>query len=83
MKSKNGLFEVEYRNSDRGMVGYLDAEDDFDHCRNVGQYEIIFDYDGERYYCYVDAASMDEALGNFFRHHRYLCYSDLFDHAEV
>ena len=83
MSSLNSLFEMEYRHTDRGMVGYLDAENDYDLCRNMGQYEVIFDYAGERYYCYIDAVSMDEALGNFFRHHKYLCYSELVDHTEV
>ena len=46
-------------------------------------WEIIFDFDNERYYCYVDALNINEALGMFFKLHYNVTYNDIVDHFEV
>lgn len=47
------------------------------------RYEITFEVNGERYYCFADAASMDEALGQFFRSHPHVTYEMVIEHFEV
>lgn len=75
----------EYWDNDGELYRDLDADPYYDAGKlpNTGRYEIIFDFGGVRRYCFVDAASMDEALGNFFRHHRNVTYDNIADHMEV
>jgi len=53
----------------------IDRDDDGTPMEDIGRYEVIFDYDGVRYYCYLDAVNIDEAkagvLWNFVytKHH--------------
>lgn len=49
---------------------------------DIGRYEIIFEA-GQRYYCYIDAINMDEALGIFFKNHPHVTYEMIIDHMEV
>ena len=49
----------------------------------MGEFEIIFDVSGKRYYCFVVAGNMDEALGIFFRNHPNIAYDMIVDHTEV
>lgn len=46
-------------------------------------YEIVFDRDGTRYYCFVYASCIDTALGAFFRAHDDVAYKEIIDHMEV
>lgn len=48
-----------------------------------GTYEIIFWLDGYRYYCFVAAKSMVEALGYFFQAHPHISYEMVEEHMEV
>lgn len=50
---------------------------------NYPTYQIVFDFDGERYYCYIDAINVNEALGIFFAHHKNVTYNHIVDHFEV
>lgn len=47
------------------------------------QFKIVFEVDRERYYCYIMAMNMDEALGIFFRNHPHITYSMVVDYTEV
>lgn len=47
------------------------------------RYEITFSVSGKRYYCFADALTKDEALGQFFRQHPNLSYSMIEDVMEV
>ena len=76
-------WQNEYWDNDGELYRDLDAEESYDACREMGRYEIVFDYDGERRYCFADAISMDEALGNFFRHHPGVTYDMIADHVEI
>ena len=49
----------------------------------MSEFKIIFDVDGKRYYCFVVAGNMDEALGIFFRNHPHITYDMVVDHTEV
>ena len=77
------MWEGEYWDNDGDLYRDLDAEEDYDVCRGMGRYEIIFKHEGQTRYCFADAASMDEALGNFFRHHPDVCYDEVIEHMEV
>ena len=46
------------------------------------RYEIVFDICGVRRYCFVDAVSMNEALGIFFSYHNGVKSEDIVDHIE-
>ena len=75
----------EYWDNDGEQYRDLDAVADFDAgaLPDMNRYEIIFDFNGVRRYCFVDAASMDEALGNFFRNHHNVAYDNIVEHMEV
>ena len=79
----------EYFNNDGDLYRYLDRETDYDYGMDeitepdAGAYEVIFDVEDERYYCFISAVGMDEALGNFFRHHPHVTYAMILDHMEV
>lgn len=49
----------------------------------LGCYEIIFEVNDERYYCFVDAPNLDEALGRFFVLHPHINYDMVVEHEEV
>jgi len=69
-----------YRDLDRNCED--DIEDGLE-VSDIKRYEIIFDIGEHRYYCFVDALTMDEALGNFFRNHRTVTYDMVVDHMEI
>ena len=46
-------------------------------------YEIIFEADDERFYCFVDAEDMEKALGRFFMAHPHITYNMVTDHVEA
>ena len=75
----------EYWDNDGEQYRDLDAVADFDagELPDMNRYEIIFDFNGVRRYCFVDAVSMDEALGNFFRNHHNVAYNNIVEHMEV
>lgn len=66
-------------------VFYRDLNRPYDRINliDIGRYEIIFDVAKQRYYCYVDAINMDEALGIFFINHPHVTYEMVVDHMEV
>ncbi|MCX4355866.1 MAG: hypothetical protein OSJ43_06530 [Oscillospiraceae bacterium] len=74
---------TEYWNNDGEMYRDLSREDDGTLVEEISRYEIVFDYDGQRYYCFVDAISIDEALGIFFKNHDTVTYKDVTDHIEI
>lgn len=74
------MWQDEYINQDGGLYRYLNRDGDDP---EVVNYEIIFDFDGQRYYCYVDAKRIDEALGIFYRNHDTVRYKDIVDYFET
>ena len=46
------------------------------------RYEIVFVVETKRYYCFVDALSVNEALGLFFSAHPHISYEMVVDHVE-
>ena len=61
----------------------LDREDDGTPTDEIGKYEIIFEFGEQRYYCFVEARNIDEALGIFFRNHNTVEYNTIVDHFEI
>ena len=49
----------------------------------LGRYEIVFKVHEDHYYCFADAVNMDEALGQFFKHHPNITFGMVVDHMEV
>lgn len=46
-------------------------------------YEIVFDVEGERFYCFLHGTeSLLEALGLFFRDNPHITYDMIFEHLE-
>lgn len=66
----------ELKRYDEEHTAYLTREED-------GEFEIIFEADKERYYCYIQAPNIDEALGIFFVNHPHITYDMVVDHVEV
>ena len=73
----------EYYDNDGDLYRDLNREDDGTDIEEIGRYEIIFDVAKQRYYCFVDAINMDEALGIFFKNHQHVTYEMIVDHMEV
>lgn len=46
-------------------------------------YEIVFDYEDERYYCFVRAFNSYEAMGIFFKEHASISFDNIVDTDEV
>ena len=72
-----------YWNNDGERYRYLDWDKDEPDVNEVPRYEIVFDYGQVRFYCFVDARNIDEALGIFFRHHPTVTYEQIYDHVEI
>lgn len=73
----------EYYDNDGDLYRDLDRENDGTDIKDIERYEIIFDVAKQRYYCFVDAINMDEALGIFFKNHPHVTYEMIVDHMEV
>lgn len=80
MWDNKNLWKNKYRNEQGSLSRDIFDPDhgDFD-----PTFEIVFDFDGERYYCYIDANTVEEALGRFFRLHENVMYSQVVDHFEI
>lgn len=50
---------------------------------DLDDYEVIFEVNDDRYYCYIFAVNMNEALGLFFKAHPHVTYEMIVDHIEV
>lgn len=49
----------------------------------TGDYRIVFDVGENRFYCTIEAPSLNEALGIFFRHHPCFNYQMIVAHEAV
>lgn len=61
----------------------LNREDDDTPVDELGRYEIVFEAAGERFYCFVDALNVDEALGQFFCAHPNITFRMVIEQLEV
>lgn len=77
------MWKNEYWNNDGELYRDLSREDDGISIKKINRYEIVFDFEEQRYYCFIDAISMDEALGIFFVNHDTVTYKDVIDHMEI
>lgn len=77
------MWKNEYFDNNDGLYRELNREDDGTPIEEIGRYEIVFDCEDQRYYCFVDALNMDEALGIFFVNHDTVTYKNVIDHMEV
>ena len=77
------MWKKEYWDNNGDLYRDLSREDDGTPIEKIGRYEIVVDFDNQRYYCFVDAISMDEALGNFFKNHDTVKYENIVDHMEI
>lgn len=73
----------ELRNYDEDHEYDMNREPDDVLGNELGRYEIVFEVNGDHYYCFADAVNMDEALGQFFKHHPNITYEMVVDHMEV
>lgn len=77
------MWENEYFDNGDGLFRYLNREDDGTPPGKLGRYEIVFDFKEQRYYCFVDAINMDEALGIFFTNHNTVTYKNVIETMEI
>ena len=77
------MWQEKYWNNEGELYRDLDREDDGTPIDKIGRYEIVFEFGEQRYYCFVDAISMDEALGIFFKNHDTVEYQNIVDHMEI
>ena len=49
----------------------------------IGRYEVTFEYGRCRYYCFIDAVSLEEAMFIFFKNHPHINYDMVIEHMEV
>jgi len=75
-------WQEKYWDNDGQPYRDLSREDDGTPSKNIRRYVIVFDVE-KRYYCFVDAINMNEALGIFFKNHDTVRYSNIFVHQEI
>lgn len=77
------MWQKEYWDNDGSLCRDLCREKDGASIEEIGNYEIIFEIDKQRYYCFVTAINMNEALGIFFKNHDTVKYENIVDHVEI
>lgn len=77
------MWKDEYWDNDGGLYRDLNRESDRIPIEEIGRYEIIFDFEGQRYYCFVDAINVEEAIGIFFVNHDDVMYKNIVDYMEI
>lgn len=61
----------------------LSRDDDGTPVEEIGRYEVTFEYGRCRYYCFIDAVSLEEAMFIFFKNHPHINYDMVIEHMEV
>lgn len=72
-----------YWDNDGCLYRDIDREDDGTPREDIGRYEVIFDFAGTKYYCFIDAVSLEEAMFMFFKKHPHITYDMIEDHIEI
>ena len=65
------------------MMLDMDRDDDGTPIEEIGRYEVVFDFEGQRYYCYIDAVDIDEAMAMFWAKHPGVTMKHVVDTLEV
>lgn len=76
----------EYWDNDGCLYRDLDRKSDCDSSDEdgiIGRYEVIFDYMENRYYCFIDAVSLESAMFTFFKYHPHITYDMIEEHMEI
>lgn len=73
-----------YTRREDGTLAYFLADDPMQSItdRTMKTYQVLFNYDGKSWFCFVAAHNVNEALGVFFKHHRNVCYNDVVSYYE-
>ena len=79
---KQGYAEL-YEISDEDQCIDLSRDDDGTPVEEIGRYEVTFEYGRCRYYCFIDAVSLEEAMFIFFKNHPHINYDMVIEHMEV
>ena len=77
------MWKEKYWCNNEGFYRDLDRENDNISTDEIGRFQIIFDFEGQRYYCFVNAINLNEALGIFFKNHDTIEYKDILEHIEI
>ena len=77
------MWKSQYWDNEGELFRDLDREDDGTPIEEMGRYEIVFDFSEQRYYCFVNAINMEEALGIFFANHDNVMYKHIIEHIEI
>lgn len=77
------MWKKEYWDNDGSLRRNIIRKDDGTSMENIGEYEVVFDFEEQRYYCFIYAINMNEALGIFFINHDNVTYKHIVDHMEV
>lgn len=77
------MWKDEYWNNDGELYRDLNREDDGTSSEELSRYEIVFDFEEQRYYCFIDAINVHEAFTNFFVNHDTVTYKHIVDHMEI
>ena len=89
MKDWNKLAEVEswrskyWDSGDGSLMRDIDRDEDGTPIEEIGRYEVVFDFEGVRYYCYIDAIDVDEAMDAFKKTHPGITSEHIVDTLEV
>lgn len=89
IKDWNTLADIEawrskyWDSGDGSVMRDLDRDNDGTPIEEIGRYEVVFDFEGQRYYCYIDAVNIDEAMEMFWSHHSGVAEKHIADTLEV
>lgn len=73
----------QYWDNDGCLYRELDRENDGTSHEDIGRYEVLLNFAGTRYYCFINAVSMEEAMFLFFKKHPHITYEMIEDHMEI
>ena len=68
---------------DGSLMRDVDRDDDGTPVEEIGRYEVVFDFENVRYYCYIDAVTSDEAMSVFMKSHPGITMKHVVDILEI
>ena len=89
IKDWNRLAEIEswrltYKDGgDGSLMCDIDRDDDGTPIEDIGRYEVVFDFESVRYYCYLNAVDSNEAMDMFLEYHPGVTMKHVVDTLEV
>ena len=80
---KNITWKKEYHNDGKKLYRNLNKNSIESPIKENKKYEFVFNFENQKYYCFINAISMEEAIRTFFLNHIGVTYQDVITHREI